>query len=111
MNWNNLLLKLYRMIESKEIETPKMDEFVRSLSDSDNATKIAFYIWRDYYNHQDRKIEFWGGFFREIIDFVKANELKPRKVLIDLAQPIVDKYNDNDIAKVFYYIIKEIEQK
>ena len=111
MNWNNFFLKMYKMIDSRAIETPEMDDFVKSLSDNDNHVKIAFYLWRAYYNNQDKNIKFWGGLFREMIDFIRANELSPRIILVDKAQTIADKYNDFDIDKVFYYIIKEIEQK
>lgn len=111
MNWKKFFLKIYNLIDSKQIETPEMDSFIRSLSDNDNHIKIAFYIWRAYYNNQDKNIKFWGGLFREIIDFIEELELAPRDVLINKAEPITEKYNDNDITKVFYYVIKEIEQK
>lgn len=111
MNWKKFFLKIYNLIDSKQIETPEMDTFIRSLSDNDNHIKIAFYIWRAYYNNQDKNIKFWGGLFREIIDFIEELELAPRDVLINKAEPITEKYNDNDITKVFYYVIKEIEQK
>lgn len=111
MNWKKFFLKIYNLIDSKQIETPEMDNFIRSLSDNDNHIKIAFYIWRAYYNNQDKNIKFWGGLFREIIDFIEELEFAPRDVLINKAEPITEKYNDNDITKVFYYVIKEIEQK
>lgn len=111
MSWNNLFLTLYKMIQSKDIETPKMDDFMRSLYDSDNRLKIAFYIWRAYYNNENKKIEFWGQIFREMIDFIKANENKPRNILIRLGEPITERHGDNDITQVYYYIIKEIELK
>lgn len=111
MNWKKFFLKIYNLIDSKQIETPEMDNFIRSLSDNDNHIKIAFFIWRAYYNNQDKNIKFWGGLFREIIDFIEELELAPRDVLINRAEPITEKYNDNDITKVFYYVIKEIEQK
>ena len=111
MNWKKFFLKIYNLIDSKQIETPEMDNFIRSLSDNDNHIKIAFYIWRAYYNNQDKNIKFWGGLFREIIDFIAELEFAPRDVLINKAEPITEKYNDNDITKVFYYVIKEIEQK
>lgn len=111
MNWKKFFLKIYNLIDSKQIETPEMDTFIRSLSDNDNHIKIAFYLWRAYYNNQDKNIKFWGGLFREIIDFIEELELAPRDVLINKAEPITEKYNDNDITKVFYYVIKEIKQK
>ena len=111
MNWKKFFLKMYKLIDSKQIETPEMDEFIRSLSDNDNHVKIAFYLWRAYYNNQNKKIEFWGGLFREIIDFIDAFEFSPRSVLIDKAEDIATKYKDNDITKVFYYVIREIELK
>ena len=111
MNWKKFFLTMYKMIESKAIETPEMDDFVKSLSDNDNHVKIAFYLWRAYYNNQDKKMEFWGGLFREMLDFVSANEREPRNELIDKAQSIVDGYSSNDITKAFYHIIKEIERK
>lgn len=111
MSWNNLFLTIYKMIESKGIETPKMDEFMRSLYDNDNRLKIAFYIWRAYYNNENKKLDFWGHLFREMINFIKENENKPRDILIQLGEPIVEKHKDNDITMAYYYIIKEIELK
>ena len=65
-----------------------------------------------YHDENGRsKEKYKREFCNEIIDFIEELELAPRDVLINKAEPITEKYNDNDIAKVFYYVIKEIEQK
>ena len=112
MNWKEFFSEAYKLIENKKISQKKeLDQFLIKYSKNENGLNIGYALWRIYFYHPRTTMEWWKTFFREMYIFATKLNGKTRKEILPYGNKICNKYRDNDITKLYYHLILEIEKK
>ena len=112
MTWKEFLTDAYNLVETKKILKKKeLDAFLLKYQCNENMLNMGYSFWKICFYNPNTTQEWWKTFFREIFIFVKELKGKTRKEILPYGNRICNKYHDNDITKLYYHIILEIEKK
>lgn len=112
MDWKSFLSEAYqRIVDKKMLPKRELDEFLRKYKCNENILNIGYSLWRINFYHPMTTVDWWKTFFRELYAFVTKLSGKSRKEIIPYGNKFCNKYNDNEITKLYYHIILEIEKK
>lgn len=109
--WKSYFVILYKAVEDKSISNLEVvDGLIRKCDGNKNLKFVVYYLWRVYFYNDMQTIEWWKTLFREILDFVSVAETTNKETLITKGEEICEKYSNNDITNIIYYLIKETKQ-
>lgn len=111
IQWKSYFVVLYKAVEDKSISNLEVvDGLIRKCDGNKNLNFVVYYLWRVYFYNDMQTADWWKSLFREFLDFVFVAETTNKETLITKGEEICEKYSNNDITNIIYYLIKETKQ-